>query len=111
VHVVLSAACIPVLLAEDDILLRAGLASLLERSGFEVCGQAGDGLELMTLVRQHEPELVVVDISWPAKPMIDAFEILARDRVGLRQRAEAPYKGLVHPIHQQGRVFAWQIKS
>jgi DNA-binding NarL/FixJ family response regulator len=38
-----------VVLAEDDVLLREGLASLLERSGFEVVGQAGDSTQLLTL--------------------------------------------------------------
>ncbi len=54
-----------VVLAEDDILLREGLASLLERSGFAVVGQAGGGAQLLTLVRQEAPELVVVDIRMP----------------------------------------------
>jgi DNA-binding NarL/FixJ family response regulator len=44
-----------VLLAEDDVLLREGLASLLERSGFEVVGQAGDAVQLLGLVREHAP--------------------------------------------------------
>jgi DNA-binding NarL/FixJ family response regulator len=51
--------------ADDDLLLREGLASLLERSGFEVVGQAGDAQELMTLVRELVPELVLVDIRMP----------------------------------------------
>jgi serine/threonine-protein kinase PknK len=54
-----------VVLAEDDILLREGLASLLERSGFEVVGQAAGGSQLLALVRQEVPELVVVDIRMP----------------------------------------------
>ncbi|XVU30519.1 response regulator [Actinoplanes sp. CA-054009] len=54
-----------VVLAEDDVLLREGLASLLDRSGLEVLGQAGDAVELMTLVRQHKPDLVVVDVRMP----------------------------------------------
>jgi DNA-binding NarL/FixJ family response regulator len=54
-----------VIIADDDVLLREGLASLLERSGFEVVGQCGDGSELVALVRQHVPELVVVDIRMP----------------------------------------------
>ena len=54
-----------VILAEDDILLREGLASLLLRSGFEVVGQAGDASQLLTMVRDQLPELVVVDIRMP----------------------------------------------
>ena len=54
-----------VILADDDVLLREGLASLLERSGFEVLGQAGTGDQLVTLVRADPPDLVVVDIRMP----------------------------------------------
>ena len=54
-----------VLLAEDDVLLREGLASLLERSGYEVVGQAGDGTRLLALAREAGPDLVVADIRMP----------------------------------------------
>jgi DNA-binding NarL/FixJ family response regulator len=54
-----------VILAEDDVLLREGLASLLERSGFEIVGQAGDREQLLTLVQEQMPALVVVDIRMP----------------------------------------------
>jgi DNA-binding NarL/FixJ family response regulator len=54
-----------VVVADDDVLLREGLASLLERSDFQVVGQAGDATELLALVREHEPELVIVDIRMP----------------------------------------------
>jgi DNA-binding NarL/FixJ family response regulator len=54
-----------VVVAEDDVLLREGIASLLERSGFHVAGQAGDAAELLRLVREHEPDVVVVDIRMP----------------------------------------------
>jgi serine/threonine-protein kinase PknK len=54
-----------VALAEDDVLLREGLAGLLERSGYEIVGQCGDASELIELVREHQPELVIVDIRMP----------------------------------------------
>jgi DNA-binding NarL/FixJ family response regulator len=54
-----------VALAEDDVLLREGLASLLERAGFVVVGQAGNAPQLLALVREHQPDLVVVDIRMP----------------------------------------------
>jgi serine/threonine-protein kinase PknK len=44
-----------VVLAEDDVLLREGLASLLDRSGFDVVGQAVDGAQLLALVRDIKP--------------------------------------------------------
>jgi DNA-binding NarL/FixJ family response regulator len=52
-------------LADDDVLLREGLASLLDRSGFDVVGQAGNGTELLALVRSVRPELAIIDIRMP----------------------------------------------
>jgi DNA-binding NarL/FixJ family response regulator len=54
-----------VVVADDDVLLREGLASLLDRSEFEVVGQAGDGAQLLALVRDVAPDLVVTDIRMP----------------------------------------------
>ncbi len=54
-----------VVLADDDVLLREGLASLLDRSGFDVVGQAGNGTELLALVRSVHPELAIIDIRMP----------------------------------------------
>jgi serine/threonine-protein kinase PknK len=62
-----------VVLAEDDVLLREGMASLLERSGFAVVGQAGDGAQLLPLVRATEPELVVVDIRMPPTHTVEGL--------------------------------------
>jgi len=52
-------------LADDEVLLREGLAGLLERSGFEVVGQCDNGSELVALVREHRPDLAIVDIRMP----------------------------------------------
>ncbi|MCP2627070.1 response regulator transcription factor [Mycolicibacterium smegmatis] len=54
-----------VVVADDDVLLREGLSSLLDRSGFDVVGQAADATELLTLVREKTPQLAVVDIRMP----------------------------------------------
>jgi DNA-binding NarL/FixJ family response regulator len=62
-------------LADDDVLLREGLASLLERSGYDVVGQAGDGAELLTVVRKHEPDMVLVDIRMPPQQETEGLEV------------------------------------
>jgi DNA-binding NarL/FixJ family response regulator len=54
-----------VVIADDDLLLREGVASLLTQAGYDVVGQAGDAAELMSLVREHRPELAIVDIRMP----------------------------------------------
>src|SRR6266545_3746202 len=63
-----------VVLADDDVLLREGLASLLERSDFEVAGQAGKADELLELVREHEPDLAIVDIRMPPTHSTEGLE-------------------------------------
>jgi DNA-binding NarL/FixJ family response regulator len=63
-----------VVVADDDVLLREGLASLLERSDFPVVGQAGDAKELLELVREHEPELAIVDIRMPPTHSTEGLE-------------------------------------
>jgi DNA-binding NarL/FixJ family response regulator len=72
-----------VALADDDVLLREGLASLLERRGFEVVGQCGDPTDLIALVREHRPELAIVDIRMPPSHTtegLDAARVI-RDEV------------------------------
>jgi len=54
-----------VVLADDDVLLREGLAGLLDRSGLEIVGQCDNAPELIALVREHRPDLAVVDIRMP----------------------------------------------
>jgi DNA-binding NarL/FixJ family response regulator len=61
-------------LAEDDVLLREGLASLLERAGLQVVGQAGDAAQLLALVREKAPDLVIVDIRMPPTHTVEGLE-------------------------------------
>ena len=54
-----------VVLADDSVLLREGIASLLRDAGIDVVGQAGTADDLLELVRQHRPDVAVVDIRMP----------------------------------------------
>jgi serine/threonine-protein kinase PknK len=65
---------IRIALADDDVLLREGLARLLEGAGFEVVGQAGDAPGLLELVRRHAPDLVIVDIRMPPAQETEGLE-------------------------------------
>ena len=56
---------IRVVIAEDSVLLREGIARLLEDAGFEVVGQAGDAEDLMRKVGAHKPDVAVVDVRMP----------------------------------------------
>jgi DNA-binding NarL/FixJ family response regulator len=54
-----------VVVADDSVLLREGLARLLEEEGFEVVGQAGDAEDLVRKVAAHKPDVALVDIRMP----------------------------------------------
>ena len=54
-----------VILADDSMLLREGLARLLTEAGFDVVGQAADGDELLALVEEHRPDVAIIDIRMP----------------------------------------------
>jgi DNA-binding NarL/FixJ family response regulator len=54
-----------VVIAEDSVLLRDGIARLLEQAGFDVVGQAGDGEELLRKVGAHKPDIAIIDVRMP----------------------------------------------
>jgi DNA-binding NarL/FixJ family response regulator len=78
-----------VAVADDDVLLREGLASLLQRSGFEVVGQAGDAPGLLEIVRAERPDVAIVDIRMP--PDHETEGLVAAQVI----RAELPGTGIL----------------
>ncbi|MEU8630835.1 response regulator transcription factor [Amycolatopsis sp. NPDC048633] len=67
---------IRVLLADDQVLVRAGFRVLLEtEDGFDVCGEAGDGEQAVTLAIEHKPDIVVMDVRMPG---VDGLEATRR---------------------------------
>jgi DNA-binding NarL/FixJ family response regulator len=63
-----------VVVADDEVLLREGLASVLQANGFDVVGQAGDARELLAAVRATRPALAVVDIRMPPDFSLEGLE-------------------------------------
>jgi DNA-binding NarL/FixJ family response regulator len=70
-----------VVIGEDNLLLREGIARLLEADGVEVAAMAGDLEELMRKVRGHKPDLVVVDIRMPPTHTDEGLEAARRIRM------------------------------
>ena len=54
-----------VAVADDSVLFREGLSRLLEASGMEVVGRAGDAVQLLATVEEHKPNIVITDIRMP----------------------------------------------
>jgi DNA-binding NarL/FixJ family response regulator len=76
-----------VVLADDDVLLREGVASLLERSGYEVVDQAANAAGLLALVRTHRPDLVIVDIRMPPSHTTEGLDAARTIRAELPDTA------------------------
>ncbi|MGB7748873.1 MAG: response regulator transcription factor [Verrucomicrobiia bacterium] len=80
-----SAKPIRVMLADDHTLVRAGIRALLEKlPGVEVVGEAGDGREVLNLVKLHQPDVVLMDISMPGLNGLEAAVRMAREFPGVR---------------------------
>jgi two-component system response regulator NreC len=69
---------IRVILADDHVLVRQSLKSLLEREGFQVVGEASDGQEAIRSVESLRPDIAVMDISMPILNGVDAARELSR---------------------------------
>ena len=90
---------IRVVIADDSVLFREGVAKLLQHAGFEIAGQSGTAEDLMLKVRSYEPHVAIIDIRMPPthtdEGMRAAREIRQRhSEVGvlvLSQYVEAPY--------------------
>jgi DNA-binding NarL/FixJ family response regulator len=78
-----------VLIAEDQVLLRSGIARLLQDAGMEVVAQAGDAEDLVRKVRAHRPDVAIVDVQMPPDQTDDGL------RAAIALRAELPEVAIV----------------
>jgi two-component system response regulator NreC len=67
-----------IVLADDHVLVRQGLKSLLEREHFQVMAEASDGQDAVRLTEVHQPDIAILDISMPTLNGIDAARGLSR---------------------------------
>ncbi len=67
-----------ILIADDHVVVRQGLRALLERAGFEVVGEAGDGQEAIRLAEKFHPDAAVLDIAMPILNGIDAVRAISK---------------------------------
>jgi DNA-binding NarL/FixJ family response regulator len=105
-----------VVLAEDDVLLRESLASLLQHSGFEVVGQAGDGPGLLEQVRRVAPDLVVADIRMPPTHTtegLQAARVIREEAPEIAIVVLSAYADVEHAMGllASGRAIGYLLKS
>src|SRR6476661_7765274 len=107
---------VQVVVADDDVLLREGVASLLDRSGFDVVGQAGDRDELLAVVRDKRPQLVVTDIRMPPTNTTEGLDAAQTIRAELPDTAILVLSAHVDVDHAMdllagGRAIGYLLKS
>jgi len=88
-----------VVLADDNVLLREGVAGLLQRQGFEIAGQAADAAGLIELVRAQHPDLVVVDIRMPPGHSTEGLDAARTIRQEFPETGIVVLSAFVHAEH------------
>ncbi|MFC0037859.1 response regulator [Actinomadura rayongensis] len=66
-----------ILVVDDNLVVRSGLVSLLESSGFEIAGEAGDGRTALELAERLRPDLVLLDVQMPLMDGVQAVRALS----------------------------------
>jgi DNA-binding NarL/FixJ family response regulator len=61
-----------VFISDDNPFVRNGIRTLLETSGFEICGEASDGLDAVERAPEKNPDLIILDVSMPRMNGVDA---------------------------------------
>jgi two-component system, response regulator PdtaR len=69
-----------ILVAEDETIIRLDLREILERAGFEVCAEARDGEEAVSLAEHEKPDLAILDVKMPRLDGIEAARRILADR-------------------------------
>ena len=94
-----------VIIADDAVLLREGLARLLGESGFDVVAQAGDGDDLLRKVGAHRPDVAVIDVRMPPTHTDEGL------RAAHRIRAEHPRTGVLVLSQYVEEAYALELLS
>lgn len=92
-----------IILADDHVLIRQGLGKIIEGVGdLEVIGEAGDGFELLALLKTVAPELVVLDISMPNLRGIEAIRVIKGKYPGVKMLVLTMHKEYLHQALSAG---------
>jgi two-component system response regulator NreC len=105
-----------IVLADDHILVRQGLRSLLEREGFQVVGEASDGQEALRLAESFQPDIAIMDISMPILNGLNAAREMSRSSpktktILLTQHDEGQYISEALDAGVKGYVLKNQVAS
>lgn len=89
-----------IVLADDHVLFRHGLRGIIEKAvGFEVIGEAGDGLELLRLLNTTSPQMIILDLSMPNLRGIEAIREIKKMNPGIKMLVLTMHKDKEY-LHQ-----------
>ena len=70
-----------VVIADDEVLIRMYIREILENNGYEVVGEAEDGLDAIAVCRQKKPDFVIMDINMPVMTGLEATKVINEDKL------------------------------
>ena len=105
-----------VIVADDDVLLREGLAGLLERAGLDVVDRVGDAEQLLAAVREYKPDVVLTDIRMPPTHTtegLDAARVIRAELPGVGIVVLSAHVDVEHAMEllDSGRGIGYLLKS
>lgn len=99
-----------VVIADDESIIRLDLKETLQRMGHQVVAEAGDGRSALDLVRQHRPDLAILDVKMPEMDGIDAAKVITDEKLAPVLLLTAySQQDLVQRAMEAG-VFAYVVK-
>src|SRR3954469_16033932 len=99
-----------VVIAEDEAIVRLDLKEILEEEGYEVVGETGRGDEAVALVREHNPDLAILDIKMPGMDgLAAAREITSERRAAVLILTAFSQRNLIEEASAAG-VLAYLVK-
>jgi DNA-binding NarL/FixJ family response regulator len=105
-----------VVVAEDEVLLREGICSLLTRAGLQVIGQFANGDDLLAAVRHEKPELALIDIRMPPHHQTEGIDVAKLMQKEVPETAILVLSAHVDAEHakellREGRPIGYLLKS
>lgn len=70
-----------VVVVDDEVLIRMYIRAILENNGYEVVGEAGDGLDAIAMCREQKPDFVIMDINMPVMTGLEAAKVINQEKL------------------------------
>lgn len=91
-----------ILIADDNLQVRRGVAAILTGENWEVCGEVSDGREVVEKARTLEPDFILLDVRMPGRNGLEIAEQLRKEMPAAKILIMSQYE----PSHLQPRAFA-----